>query len=182
MEKENHILQLMLQEKSRQELAQVISMNEQTGRFGLELSEADAKLLVECRNKSLEKHQRIEFKEGILEKLIFAFCDSPYLNQDNYRENLERLVDIFYEFKNECGENLTDDELLTFMQEQFDGVCCGDLEYLEGTCLELFADAVRAGYRGYQQTGGRKEFERLDPVMRWDHNLFMAALRELFWE
>ena len=39
-----------------------------------------------------------------------------------------------------------DDELLHLMKEQFDQICFGDLEYLEGTCLYHFSQAIRAGY------------------------------------
>ena len=48
---------------------------------------------------------------------------------------MEELQDIFYSFKNEAMDLLTDDELLTFMKEQFEEICMGDTEYLESTCL-----------------------------------------------
>ena len=44
--------------------------------------------------------------------------------------------------------HITDDELLHLMKEQFELLCFGDLDYLEGTCLADFAQAVRAGYEG----------------------------------
>ena len=179
---EKDMFQLVLQEKRKNELAALVSINEKTRRFGLELTEQDAKELVACRDKSLQKYQRVEFSEGILERLIYVFCDSQYLNQSEYTDTLVRLQDIFYEFKNEAQDMLTDDELLTFMREQFDGVCFGDLDYLEGTCLEHFAEAVRAGYRGYQATGGQSEYAQFDDVPRWDRNLYMQTLKELFWE
>ena len=62
------------------------------------------------------------------------------------------------------NDEITDDELLHFMKEQFDNVCFGDLEYLEGTCLSIFAQAIRAGYRGFQKTEGRQEYEQFDKV------------------
>ena len=67
------------------------------------------------------------------------------------------------------------------MREQFDGACCGDFDYLEGTCLDLFAQAIRAGYSGYTGTGGRGEFEKFDIVTRWDRELYLEVLRELAW-
>lgn len=48
---------------------------------------------------------------------------------------MEKLQDIFYCFKNEAEDQLTDDELLSFMREQFEEICMGDTEYLESTCL-----------------------------------------------
>ncbi len=84
-------------------------------------------------------------------------------------------------YKNEMQDEITDEELLNFMKEQFETVCYGDLDYLEGTCLDIFAQAIRAGYRGYQQTQGRGEFEKFDIVPRWDRGLYLETLKELCW-
>lgn len=178
---EMDMFELLLQEKKKEELAVIISINEKTEKFGLALSEAEATELMVSRDKSLKKYQRVELGGGLLEKIIFTFCDSDYVDQNNYLETLERLQDIFYEFKNESADLLTDDELLTFMKEQFDGVCYGDLEYLEGSCLPAFAEAIRAGYRGYEKSGGKGEFEKFDVVPRWDSEMYYEILKELFW-
>ena len=92
-----------------------------------------------------------------------------------------RLEEIFYLYKNEMQDELTDDELLHLMREQFDELCFGDLDYLEGTCLEKFAEAVRAGYRGFRGTDGRREAGRFDDTARWDYELYLETLRELLW-
>lgn len=175
------IFELLLAQKQKNELAALISINDKTKPFDLVLSEDDAKELIISRNNTLKKYQRVELSEGILEKLIFTFCDSAYLNQQDYAETLIQLQDIFYEFKNESLDLLTDDELLAFMREQFDGICFGDLEYLEGTCLDKFAEAIRAGYKGYQTTGGKGEYEQFDPITRWDRDVYLEVLSELFW-
>lgn len=164
----------------KNQLQKVMETNKKTEPFGLELSQEDAKLLVEARGEELKRQKRVEFGEGILPKIIFAFCDSSYITQDSYVETVARLQEIFYLFKNESMDLLTDDELLEFMREQFDQVCFGDLDYLESTCLENFSQAVRAGYRGYQKTQGRGEYEQFDEVTRWDRDLYMAALMDLF--
>lgn len=154
--------------------------NEVAETFGLSLSEEDISFLLEERKESLQKQGRVEFGEGILPQIIYAFCDSDYLEQGDYAETLCRLQDIFYQFKSEALEALTDEELLTFMREQFDEVCFGDLDYLENTCLKIFAEAVRAGYRGYQKNGGQGEYEQFDEIARWDRNLYLQALEELY--
>lgn len=77
---------------------------------------------------------------------------------------------------------MTDDELLTFMRQQFESVCFGDLDYLEDTCLERFAKAVRGGYQGFTESGGLDEYEALSEEKRWDDELYQSVLRELFWE
>ena len=133
----------------KNQIQKVMQTNQYTERFGLVLSEEEANFLVQERSSSLRQEQRVEFGEGILPKLIFQFCDSPYLSQDNYVESILRLQEIFYLYKNESLDDLSDDELLDYMKEKFDGVCQGDFEYLEGTVLEEFARNVRAESRKY---------------------------------
>lgn len=171
---ENNWLELL---SGQTQITQVLDTNQYTRRFGLTLTQEDARLLVQERTESLKTQQRIEFGEGILPKIIYAFCDSAYITQRNYRDTLIRLQDIFFLYKNEMLDEITDDELLEFMKEQFEGVCCGDPDYLEGTCLDLFAQAIRAGYSGYQQSQGRGEFSQFDIVTRWDRELYLLALK-----
>lgn len=137
---EKNWLQLMTQ---KNQLAKVMETNQFTKEFGLSLSEEEAEVLVVDRQDSLQEQRRIEFGEGILPKLIFAFCDSPYIYQDNYVDTIGRLQDIFYLYKNESMDEATDDELIEFMKEQFEGECQGSLEHLEDTSLERFARDIR---------------------------------------
>lgn len=86
---------------------------------------------------------------GNPKKAGFSFADSPFIMQENYADTLMRLQDIFYLYKNESLDELTDDELLEYMKEKFDGICAGDLDYLEGTVLDTFAREVRTGTKKY---------------------------------
>lgn len=147
------------------QLEKIKETNRYTERFGLVLSEEDANLLVKDRMDSLKQQQRVEFGEGILPKIIYTFCDSEYLNQDNYVDTLGQLQEIFFLYKNEMHDEISDDELLSFMKEQFETVCFGDVDYLEGTCLAIFAEAIRAGYRGYQKTGGKGSYTEMKIIM-----------------
>lgn len=148
------------------QLAKVIATNQVTEKFGLVLSEEDAKLLVNEKSKSLKEQKRIEYGESILPKIIYEFCDSDYISQRNYVETIGRLQDIFFLYKNEMMDEISDDELLHFMKEQFETVCYGDLEYLESTCLDVFAQAIRAGYQGYHVTEGKSEYGKFDLASR----------------
>ena len=149
-------------------LKEVQATNQYTEKYGLTLSEKDTELLLSEKNATLKAERRIEFGQSILPQI-------------NYVETLIRLQSIFYLYKNEMQDEITDDELIQFMREQFETVCYGDLDYLEGTCLDIFAQAVRAGYRGYQKTQGHGEFEKFDIVQRWDKELYLETLRELCW-
>ena len=150
--KEKNFMELF---SEKNQLQKVMETNKKTEQFGLELSQENAKLLVEARGEELKRQKRVEFGEGILPKIIFAFCDSSYITEDSYVETLCRLQEIFYLFKNESMDLLTDDELLDFMREQFEQTCFGDLDYLESTCLESFAREVRADYRTYWRHGSK---------------------------
>ena len=133
------------------QIKKVIECNQYSKQFGVVLSEEEALALVEERKQSLKDKERVEFGEGILPKLIFAFCDSPYIYQDNYVDTIAALQDIFYLYKNESLDELTDDELIAHMKREFDGSCQGSLEYLEDTSLEAFAREIRKGT--YRFTG-----------------------------
>lgn len=159
----------------------LMETNHTSEAYGLILDKEDAELILQERSRALREQKRVEFGEGILPKLIYEFCDSPYLDQEHYVDILIRLQDIFYQYKNEMLDEITDDELLYFMKEQFDEVCFGDLDYLEGTCLSNFAQAIRAGYGGHRATDGRGEYGQFDEVQRWDYELYLETLRELCW-
>ncbi len=131
------------------QIEKVIACNSYTKKFGVTLSNEQALELVNERKSSLQHERRIEFGEGILEKLIFSFCDSPYIYQDNYKDTIASLQEIFYLYKNESLDEVTDDELIDYMRNEFDGDCQGSLEYLEDTSLEKFAREVRFGTRKF---------------------------------
>ena len=169
---------VLMQQKNQ--LAKVMETNRMTDRYGLTLTEQDAKLLVEERSRVLREERRVEFGPGILPRIIEEFCDSDFIDQNQYVDTLIRLQEIFYLYKNEMQDEITDDELLHFMREQFEEVCFGDLGYLEGTCLRIFAEAIRAGYRGYQASQGYGEYSGFDEVKRWDRELYFKALQDLF--
>lgn len=129
-------------------LSALVSCNQYTHQFGVSLTEEDAAQLLECRKESLTELGRIEFEGGILPKLIFEFCDSPYIYQDNYMDTLISLQSIFYLYKNESLDELSDDELLWYMKKHFEGECQGSLEYLKDTCLDNFCRKIREGWKG----------------------------------
>lgn len=132
---------MILLEKN--ETALIKKTNEYTRQFGLSLTENDIHELMVRRRECLSEHQRVEFGRGIIDKIIFAFCDSDYIYQENYVETISRLQNIFYMYKNESMDELTDDELIDIMRAAFDDECGGSLEYLEETYLEHFARNIR---------------------------------------
>lgn len=137
---------LTIQNMKKKQLAMEIKKcNEVTMRYGVTLSDTQIENLINKRFESLKNTGRIEFGDGILKELIEAFCDSPYIIQENYEETLEELQDIFYFFKGEAMDQIADDELIEFMKEYFNGECQGSIEYLSGTNLEELCRDTRYG-------------------------------------
>ena len=167
--------------QQQNQLGKVLETNRVAGQFGLVLSEQEAEMIVAERSNALKEQRRVEFGAGIMPQIIYEFCDSDFIDQSNYAATLIRLQEIFYLYKNEMLDEISDEELLHFMKEQFEEICFGDLDYLEGTCLNIFAQAVRAGYNGYKASEGYGEYGKFDEVQRWDHELYLETLRELFW-
>ena len=120
--------------------------NEFSIKYGLVLSENQIQNLVQRRFEALKDVGRIEFGTGILKKLIYAFSDSPYIHQQNYEETLLELQDAFYYFKNETDDRLSDDELIEYMKDTFDGKAQGSIEYLSGTSLEELRRNAHHGF------------------------------------
>ncbi|MBC5736891.1 DUF6323 family protein [Lawsonibacter faecis] len=117
--------------------------NRATAEYGLALTNRQMLALAERRVQALRDADRVEFGEGVLKKLVFAFRDSPYLDQAHYEETLTELQDIFYFYKNESGERLSDDELIAHMRGAYNGWCRGSLEALAGTELALLCRRLR---------------------------------------
>lgn len=72
----------MLMEKYQVE--NILRVNEYTEKFGLTLSMEDALVLAKSKNETLKEEQRVELGESILPKIILCFCDSNYIDQNNF--------------------------------------------------------------------------------------------------
>lgn len=139
-------------------LDEILKCNEVTKEYGLKLSETEIKEVVNTRNEVLKKCGRIEFNGEIVTKIILKFKDSPYIYQSNYAHVINELVEIFYNYKNETLDFLSDDELISIMKKFFDGYCEGSLELLEGKILYKISDNIRNGIRDYLNLDDEKDW------------------------
>ena len=114
--------------------------NQITSQYGLVLTEQQMLSLLQQRQEALEATGRVEFGDGVLHLLAERFCDSPFLCPANYEETLGELQALFYYFKNECRDRLTDREVLDGMKRLFDGGAQGATEYLAGVPVEALTD------------------------------------------
>ena len=83
------------------QIGKVMETNQYAQKYGLTLSEEEAQVIVAERKNTLKEQKRVEFGESILPRLIYEFCDSDYINQDNYADTMVRLQEIFFLYKNE---------------------------------------------------------------------------------
>lgn len=131
-------------------ITEIVKCNEVTSRYGLVLSEAEAKELTETRAIALNNYGRIEFAGGIINKLIMNFCDSPFISQFNYVSTLNDLIETFYYFKNETLDEISDDALISYMKQYFNRNCQGSVELLQNRELEALARNIRYGIPDYE--------------------------------
>lgn len=143
----NHWLSDLTQPRQKN-VAALEQYNRRSEPFGLILSEDSFEGLLRYRTEVLKQYGRIEFGEGVVGKLIAAFCDSPYMIQTCYEETLLELQELFYFFKNECHDLVSDDELLGAMRLIYD-LAAGSTEYLSGIDWEtMYQVAVTASVKG----------------------------------
>lgn len=120
-----------------------MTCNDTTKEYGLKLSYKDAEEIAEERNAALMKNGRIEFNGQIINIIVEKFCGSPFISQYNYKDTICALLDIFYEYKNESEDMISDEDLINFMSQKFNNECSGSLELLEGKYLYEEADKAR---------------------------------------
>ena len=80
---------VLLQQQNQ--LSKMMEVNRATERYGLSLSEQDAKMILAERNQALQRERRVEFGEGIALQIIYEFCDSDFIEQDSYADTIIRL-------------------------------------------------------------------------------------------
>jgi len=112
------------------------SLNSISSRFGLSLSPFQMRELDEARIESLRLGGLVEFGASALSKLVYAFCDSPYVLHDNYAETLAELQDSFYRFRGEADVLISDDEIIAAMRNVFNDGAGGSCEYFDSLSLE----------------------------------------------
>nr|WP_303244341.1 DUF6323 family protein [uncultured Cellulosilyticum sp.] len=135
--------------------SEIMACNKETKKYGLILTQEDVGQILERRKEALLSYGRIEIGGGIIPKLIEIFCDSPYLEAQNYESTIEELVETFYYFKNEALDTLSDEELLKLMRQYFDEYCGGDIELLQQSALEQLTRNIRYGHEDYTQLDER---------------------------
>lgn len=122
---------------------QILETNSESMKYGLMLTENDAMQILDSRNDALRGFGRIELGADVIQRLIFALCDSPYIVQEQYASVLCELIEAFYYMKNETLDEMGDDELVLWIKDSFNNRCNGSVELLLGGEFENTAREIR---------------------------------------
>ena len=124
-------------------IVEVLKTNEESQKYGLVLTATEAHELIESRNQAIRNHGRVELGIEVVQKIITSFCSSSYINGEDYAWTLTELVETFYYMKNEMEDRMSDDELISIMQEFFNNSCKGSLDLLRDRELTILARKFR---------------------------------------
>ena len=116
---------------------QILELNETTAEYGVVLSERDAADLVQTRNKSLRDNDRIEMGIGVLPNIIEKFSRSSFVNQSNYAETLNDLLDLFYYIKSESRDEISDNDLVDRLYNDYENKYFGSMDLMNGRVFDL---------------------------------------------
>lgn len=123
---------------------QLQNVNHIAEEYGLTLTKTQLQSLIAAEAHTLRSTGRLELGQGVLPRLITAFCDLPFINRDSWADTLETLQELFYNFKNDLNDALSDDELVEAMHTIFHGRAQGSLEYLENMDINRLFYALRS--------------------------------------
>jgi hypothetical protein len=149
----NHALLSLFSVETLSEQAsadEILQLNQKTEQYGLSLTPAQARELVQARSEQLTASGRVEVGSATIGKLIEAFYDSSFISQQDYMTVMHEMIEIFYYAKNETLNLISDDELIEFMKDSFENRCMGSLDFLKGRELEKLADNLRRGVEKYR--------------------------------
>lgn len=99
---------------------------------GLILTHKEIEELIINKNETLDNLSRIEVTP-IIDKIIYEFYDSPYIDNDNYFETINSLVEIFYIYEDKFGNKLSIEEIIKYLRDTFDNKVNGVVELLIDT-------------------------------------------------
>ncbi len=136
-------------------ISEVLKTNQESEKHGLILTATQAQEIVEARNLAIQSHGRLELGIEAAQKIIAAFCTSPYISREEYVLTINELIDIFYHVKNETEDLIGDDEMISTMKEFYNNSCQGSLELLKDREMTQFAIDFRSSL--LQMDNGWKE-------------------------
>ena len=121
--------------------SELILLNDVTREHGIVLSGRDCAEIAECRSELLKDTERIEIGAGAVTKIIETFCESGYINQQNFKDTVEGLLECFYTIKTETDDKVSDEDALKFLKYLFEVEAGGDVAKLyDSEAFDLFIE------------------------------------------
>jgi hypothetical protein len=121
----------------------LLILNRESKKYNLYLTRSDAKDFIENRTRILNDFGEIDLENNLLKTIVLTFCDSPFIQQENYAIIINELLETFYFIKSENEDNIGDDELLFMMKSLFNGRCGGSVEYLKDILYDMVLDSKK---------------------------------------
>ena len=112
---------------------QLMQLNERIEMDGIVLSQTDCKDIAEFRREALVESDRLEIGLGVVGRIVTEFSDSGYVNQGNFCQVVEDLLECFYTIKNETEDRVSDDDVMAFLHHLFEVSVGGDTSKLYDT-------------------------------------------------
>ncbi len=137
---------ISLENLSLQPVAEeILALNTVSAKYGLALTEQDAKELCEMRSRAINENERVEIGGGIVPEIIKKFCTSRYVTSENYTYILNEITYLFYYIKTETDDRISDKSLLNELFTRFELYCHGSLDTLEGREIERIIRKINSG-------------------------------------
>lgn len=117
---ENNILKFTMDELQGFSCKKIMKLNEKSIDYGLVLMEENICEIFKNTREILKKAGRIETSTDLLEKIITFLYSSPYTQKYDYVQVISDMEEIFYYFKNQVLDLISDDEIIEILSDIYD--------------------------------------------------------------
>ena len=126
----------------------ILKLNLVTERYGLILTKDDVQKIIKNKKEILNDMKRIEIRDVTIQKIILNFYDSSYIDKYNYADTVSEIIRVFYIYREEFENILTDDEIIKHMKDGFEGICAGSVLFLETNYLSELKENITGDLYG----------------------------------
>ena len=137
-------MNLLKENAIQKETDQILENMQNNHKPGLLLTREEVLQLCEKRNEVLVLCERLELNGGIMDQLIDAFMDCPYITRDEFADVMEEVIEVFYIMKNVCLDLIDDQTMMHYMRKQLDE-CHGVIVMMSDAVNEYCRKTVDKG-------------------------------------
>ena len=137
-------MNLLKENAIQKETDQILENMQNNHKTGLLLTRKEVLQLCEKRNAVLVQCERLELNGSIMDQLIDAFMDCPYITRDEFADVMEEVIEVFYIMKNVCLDLIDDQTMMHYMRKQLDE-CHGVVVMMSDAVNEYCRKTVEKG-------------------------------------